>query len=123
MPSDDRFGLDNGQCGSPVGPEPGEPDPERSVTGPQPGAFDGLLVDGDLLSQSQVFGSQHESGRQECSHQKVNRLDDAQGKVSQGCRETAILPQGSLGIKPRNSLTPNEYGIISRHRTSSWACD
>ena len=93
MPSDDRFGLDNGQCGSPVGPEPREPDPEGPITGPQLGAFDGLFVNGDLLSQSQVFGGQYESGRQKRSDQKVNHFDDAHEEVSQTCQGTAILPE------------------------------
>ncbi len=61
MPCNDRFRLDNGQGVAPPGPQPGEQDPKGPITGPQLGAFDGLLVDGDLLSQSQVFGGQHES--------------------------------------------------------------
>ena len=49
VPLDDRFGLDDGQHRSPVGPEPGKPDPEAPVAGPQLGAFDGVLVDGKGL--------------------------------------------------------------------------
>ena len=73
-----------------------------------------VLVDGNLLSQGQVLGGQHESGRQERSDQNVNRFDDAHAEVSQSCQNTAILLPGSLGIKPPNSLTENEYGIIDR---------
>ena len=102
MPLDDRFGLDDGQRRSPVGPEPGKPDPEDSVTGPQLGAFDGVLVDGHLLSQCEVLGGQTEPADQECSDQEVNRLDDAHGKVSRSCPDTAILLPSRLGIKSRN---------------------
>ena len=59
---------------------------------PQLGAFDGVLIDGNLLPQCQVFGSQAEPGHQQCSDQKVNRLDDAHEEVSQSCPDTAILP-------------------------------
>ena len=82
MPLDDRCGLDDGQRGSPVDPELGEQDPEDPVTGPQLGPFDGLLVDGNLLSQGEVLGGQAEPGCQECSDQKIHRLDDAHGEVS-----------------------------------------
>ena len=116
MPLDNRFGLDDGQGGSPVGPESGEPDPEDPVAGPQLGTFDGVLVDGNLLPQGEVLGGQAEPGHQECSDQKVDRFDDAHEEVSQSRRETGILLPRRLRIKPRNSLTGNAYGIIDRHR-------
>jgi hypothetical protein len=55
--------LDDGQHGSPVLPESGEPDPEDPVTSPQLGAFDGVLVNGHLLPQCEVFGGQDEPGQ------------------------------------------------------------
>jgi hypothetical protein len=58
VPRDYRFGLDDGQRGSPVGPEPGKPAPEDSVARPQPRTIDGVLVDGNLLPQGQVLGGQ-----------------------------------------------------------------
>jgi hypothetical protein len=70
------------------------------------------------LSQGEVLGSQAEPGHQERSDQKANRFDDAHEEVSQSCRETAILLRESRGIKPRNSLTENEYGIIDRDSPS-----
>lgn len=83
VPFDDGFGLDDGQGGSPVGPEPGEPDPEDPVAGPRLGAFDGVLVDGNLLPQCEDLGGQPEPGHQERSDQKLNRLDDAHEEVSE----------------------------------------
>ena len=56
LPLDDRFWLDDGRRGLPVGPEPGEQNPEDPVTGPQLRAFDRLLVDCNLLSQCDVLG-------------------------------------------------------------------
>ncbi len=79
VPFDDCFGLDDSQRRSPVGPEPGKQDPEEAVSGPQLRAFDGLLVDGNLLSQRQILGGQAEPGYQERSDQKIDRLDDAHG--------------------------------------------
>jgi IS30 family transposase len=40
-------------------------------------------------------------------------------EVSQSCRETAILLREGLGIKSPNSLTANEYEIISRDRADN----
>ena len=65
VPLDHRLGLDDGQHGSPVGPEPGEPDPEDPVTLPQLGTFDGVLVDGNLLPQCKDLSGQTEPGYQE----------------------------------------------------------
>ena len=116
MPLDDRFGLDDGQGGSPVGPESGEPDPEDPVAGPQLGAFDGVLVDGNLLPQGEVLGGQAEPGYQECSDQKVDRLDDAHGALPGWLGARRFYRQEPQDSKPRKSLTGNEYGIIGRHR-------
>jgi hypothetical protein len=77
MPFDDRFGLDDGQRRSPIGPQSGEPDPEDPVTLPQLGAFDGVLVNGHLLPKGEDLGGQAEPGHQERSDQKINHLDDA----------------------------------------------
>jgi hypothetical protein len=76
-------------------------------------SLDDVLVDGNLLTQGEDLGGQAEAGRQKRSDQKVNRLDDAHEKVSQSCPDTAVVPRGR-GIKPRNSLTANEYGITDR---------
>ena len=62
MPSDDRFGLHDDQGGSPVRPEPGEPYPEDAVAVPQLRTFDGLLEDGNLLSQCEVLDGQVDLG-------------------------------------------------------------
>ena len=81
MPFDGRFGLDDGQRGSPVGPEPGEQDQEEPVSGPQLRAFDGVLQDGQLLSKGEVLGGQTEVANEEGSDQETDRLDDAHGAV------------------------------------------
>jgi hypothetical protein len=65
VPPDDGFRLNNGQGGSPVGPEPGEPHPEDAVAAPQPRAFDGLLED----SSTTYY---------ESSEEYEDGLDDAQ---------------------------------------------
>jgi hypothetical protein len=62
-----------------MGPESREPNPEDAVTGPQLGAFDGVLVDGHLPPQGEVFGGQVEPGYQERSDEKKDRLEDAHG--------------------------------------------
>ena len=54
------------------------------------------------------------SGRQERSDQNVNCFDEAHAELSQSCQNTVIVLPVSLGIKPPNSLTENEYGIIDR---------
>ena len=59
------------------------------------------------------FGGQAEPGYQERSDQQINRLDDVHEEVSQGCLDMAILPPRNLNIESRNSLTQNEYGVIS----------
>ena len=106
--------LDDGQRGSPVGPEPGEPDPEDPVAGPPLGAFDGVLVDGNLLPQCKDLSGQAEPGYQECSYQKEDRLDDARGAIPGGCRGTPILRPEPQDSKRRKSLTGNEYEITTR---------
>ena len=77
VPFDDRFGLHDGQCGSPVGPEPGEPHPEDAVAGPQPRAFDGLLEDSNLLSQGEVLGGGSSAADNKPPKEEKDRLDDA----------------------------------------------
>jgi len=83
MPSDDRFGLDDGQCGTPVRSKPGEPHPEDASAEPQLRTFDGLFADRQLLSQGQILGGEAEPGHQERSDQKIDRLDDAHVEVSE----------------------------------------
>ncbi len=51
--------------------------------GPQLGAFDAGLVDGNLLLQGNVLGGPVLPGRQKRADQNVNRLSDAHEKVSQ----------------------------------------
>jgi hypothetical protein len=46
-------------------------------------ALDGVLVNGNLLSEGQVLGGQTEPGDQERSDQKIDCLDDAHGEVSE----------------------------------------
>jgi len=66
VPLDNRFGLDDGQGRSPVRPEAGKHDPEDVVPWTQLGTLDGLLENGNLLSEGKVlerYGStaKHES--------------------------------------------------------------
>ena len=81
MPLDDGFGLDDGQGGSPVGPEAGEPRPEDPVAWPQSRAFDGVLEDGNLLSQCEVLSGDSSAANDECPEKQEAALDDARDVV------------------------------------------
>jgi hypothetical protein len=79
--------LDDGQRGSPVGIETGEQDAEDSIAVPQLGAFDGVLVDGNLLRQCKDLSGLVESGCEKRSDQEIDCLDNVLGEVSQSCQE------------------------------------
>jgi len=81
LPFDDRFGLHDGQGGSPVGPEAGEPRPEDPVAWPQSRAFDGVLEDGNLLSQCEVLSGDSSAANDECPEKQEAALDDARDVV------------------------------------------
>ena len=58
MPFDDRLRFDHDQSGSPVRPEPGQPDPEDPVVVAQFWAFNRPLQNQHLLTQGHIFGDQ-----------------------------------------------------------------
>ena len=59
--------FDENQGGPPSAPEAGEPDPEDSIGWPKTRALSDPLVDGELLSQGQVFEDESLSSLEECS--------------------------------------------------------
>ncbi|MEI7688052.1 MAG: hypothetical protein WCL32_23845, partial [Planctomycetota bacterium] len=48
--------------------------------------------------------------------QQANRLNQAHGEVSPGCRETAILLARRPRSESRKSLTAFKYGVFGRDR-------
>jgi hypothetical protein len=80
MPGDDGLGLDDDSCGSPLGPETCEPNPQQPIGGVQAEArTTGALEHQQLVPQGQHFGLQgrsrsnrvsqtHEQGQEERAH-------------------------------------------------------
>jgi hypothetical protein len=55
LPDDHRAGLHKRQDLLPSGPEPGELGPQQAIGRTEPRPMDGLLVDGELVTQREVF--------------------------------------------------------------------
>ena len=71
-----------------------------------------------MLPEGEILGGQTEAAGQVCSDQKIKCLDDAHGRAPE-------VVWTRLGIKSRNSLTENEYGVVSMdrgdfHRSKAW---
>lgn len=65
MPGDHRIGLDEQEAVTPLGPEPGEKDPQNPIGCPKPEPFlVGSLQDDELVAQSHDFELQGGSGSQ-----------------------------------------------------------
>lgn len=76
MPSKDCVRLNNRQRRAPVAPDPGQPDPEKTVHVRQPGAFSrATLQHADLVAQSQVL------------HLEGSPRTEARGHSGEECRE------------------------------------
>ena len=76
MPSKDCVRLNNRQRRAPVAPDPGQPDPEKTVHVRQPGAFSrATLQHADLVAQSQVL------------HLEGSPRMEARGHSGEECRE------------------------------------
>ena len=58
MPPDNGLRLHDGECLSPVRPDPGQQDPEQSVAFLEMGTFRRALQNGDLLPQCEVLEGQ-----------------------------------------------------------------
>jgi hypothetical protein len=77
VPSDDRFGLDNGQGRTPVWPEAGKQDPEDAVARTQLRSFHRLLEHGHLLTQDKVLHGGRSAAHDECPEKEKDGLEDA----------------------------------------------
>jgi len=53
MPGDDGVRSNDGECGSPIGPDATEPDPEEPISGGQLGPLHGTLPDTELVTKRQ----------------------------------------------------------------------
>jgi hypothetical protein len=60
IPADDGLGLKDNQCGSPIRPQPGQPNPQQAVSGVQTNAVAAvrLLQNQELMAQGQNFSLQ-----------------------------------------------------------------
>ena len=81
VPLDDGFGLDDGQCGSPVRPNSGEQHPEEAVAWSKLRAFDGMFVDGHLLPQGEVLGGQTGLRSEHRSQKQQTRLPEPHSRA------------------------------------------
>ena len=53
VPGDHRLGLDDDEGGTPIGPNPGQPCPEKPISGGQPRPLRRALEDAKLVAQSE----------------------------------------------------------------------
>src|ERR1700730_15612245 len=60
MPGVDGLGLDDNQCGSPVRPQPGQPNPQQAVSTTQTNAMAAIRTpqDQELMAQGKDFSFQ-----------------------------------------------------------------
>lgn len=77
MPGDDGLGLDDHECGAPLGPETGEPDPQEPIGGMQvqartPGTFEyqQLVPERKHVGLQRRSGSNHVSQAREEGQEK-----------------------------------------------------
>jgi hypothetical protein len=89
VPADDGLRLHQDENRVPVGPDPGEPDPEDAVTGTEPRPLRRALEDGELVAKGEVFGGQG------CSldHQRLDEREQELegGEVSARVNESAAI--------------------------------
>lgn len=111
MPANDCFRITNHEAGSPIRPEPRQPDPENPVALPQSRAFHRTLEDDNLLSQRQVFGRNDRAGQKK-------RPD----KNSHNAKEThaipSILAPNGLIIAAKYLKGKNAYVLVPHRKPS-----
>jgi hypothetical protein len=86
VPADHRRRLHDRQGRPPLGPHPGQHDPERAIRPVEPGTLHLVSQHGQLLSQRQVL-----------QHQRSSRLEARPRRCQHGQQER---PHGSRSLRP-----------------------
>jgi hypothetical protein len=91
MPADDGLGFDDYQCGSPVRPQPGQPNPQQAVSSAQTNAMAAIraLQDQELMAQGNDFCLQSCPSSEAGWHGEKQRGEE--GKHGSGSLHAAAL--------------------------------